>query len=84
MKELIQYLLQHLVLDFEGEITLDTVRAFLREDDSRDARRLLSRLIEDKGVDDMLIVIADCLKEHLSTGITDRVLSEQLSIYAES
>ncbi|MBW2465004.1 MAG: hypothetical protein JRH11_25370, partial [Deltaproteobacteria bacterium] len=65
MRELARYLLSHAILDFEGDITIDQVRQFLRDDDTRAARMLLSRLIEDKGVDDFLIVVADCLKEHI-------------------
>ncbi len=84
MKELIRYLLDNLVIDFQGEITLDTVRSFLREDDGREARQLLSKLIEEKGVDDMLITLADCLKEHIQHGINDKTVREQLTMYAES
>ena len=84
MKELVRYLLENMYLDFQGEITLDTVRGFLREDDGREARQLLSKLMEEKGVDDMLITLADCLKEHIQSGINDRVLREQLAIYSES
>lgn len=84
MKELIKYLLDNLYLDFHGEITLETVRGFLREDDGREARALLAKLIEEKGVDDMLITLADCLKDHIQTGINERVLREQLQMYSES
>ncbi len=84
MKELIKYLLDNLYLDFQGEITLDTVRAFLREDDGREARQLLSKLIEEKGVDDMLITLADCLKEHIQNGISEKTVRDQLSTYSES
>ncbi len=84
MKELIRYLLENIQLDFQGEITLETVRGFLREDDSREARKLLAKLIEDEGVDDMLITLADCLREYLREGINEETVSEQLSIYAES
>jgi hypothetical protein len=84
VKELIRYLLDNLVIDFQGEITLETVRGYLREDDGREARQLLAKLIEEKGVDDMLITLADCLKEHIQSGINDRVLREQLAIYSES
>ena len=61
MKELISYLLQNIQLDFQGDISLDKVRAFLREDDTRDARRLLGKLIDDQSVEPMLITLADCL-----------------------
>jgi hypothetical protein len=84
VKELIKYLLDNLVIDFQGEITLETVRSYLREDDGREARQLLAKLIEEKGVDDMLITLADCLKEHIQTGINERVLREQLATYTDS
>ena len=84
MKELVRYLLDNLYLDFQGEITLDNVRQFLRGDDSREAKALLQKLIEDKGVDDLLITLADVLKEHLRTGVNDQVMREQLSMYSES
>ena len=84
MKELVRYLLDNMYLDFQGEISLEVVRGFLREDDGKDARQLLAKLIEDKGVDEMLITLADCLKEHLATGINDKVVKEQLMLYAES
>lgn len=84
MKKLIEYLLQHIQLDFEGELTLDAVRDFLREDDSREARRLLGKLIDDQGVDEMMIVVADCLKDHIRTGINEKVLEEQLQTYSDS
>lgn len=84
MKELIKYLLDNLYIDFQGEITLDTVRNFLREDDGREARQLLAKLIEEKGVDDMLITLADCLKDHIQAGINEKVIREQLSTYSDS
>jgi hypothetical protein len=71
-------------LDFQGEISLETVRQFLRGDDSREARQLLQKLIEDKGVDDLLITLADCLKDHIRSGVNEDVVREQLTLYAES
>ncbi|MFO0762447.1 MAG: hypothetical protein U0359_38770 [Byssovorax sp.] len=84
MKELIKYLLENLYIDFQGDITLETVRNFLREDDGRESRQLLSKLIEEKGVDDFLLTLADCLKEHIRTGINEKVVAEQISTYSES
>lgn len=84
MKELLKYLLDNLYIDFQGEITLEVVRNFLREDDGREARQLLAKLIEEKGVDDMLLTLADCLKEHVQTGITERTIREQLVMYSDS
>ena len=84
MKELVRYLIDNMYLDFQGDISLETVRNFLREDESREARQLLSKIIEEKGIDDLLITLADCLKEHISSGVSDAVVREQLQMYAES
>jgi hypothetical protein len=84
VKELIGYLLENLQLDFQGDITLETVRGFLREDDSREARKLLARLIEDEGVDSMMITLADCLREYIREGINEETVHEQLNIYSDS
>lgn len=84
MKQLIQYLLENLILDFQGDLTLDMVRDFLRDDESREGRALLAKLVEDRGVSDMMITLADCLQDYLKTGINDEVLREQIRTYAES
>jgi hypothetical protein len=84
VKELVRYLLDNLYVDFQGEISVEKVREFLREDDTREARRLLAKIIEEKGVDDLLITLADCLKDHVRTGITDDKVREQLQLYSDS
>jgi hypothetical protein len=84
VKELIRYLLENMYLDFQGEISLDTVRQYLRGDESRESRILLQKLIEDKGVDELLLTLADVLKDHIRTGVSEEVVREQLSLYADS
>ncbi len=84
MNALITYLIENLILDFQGDLNLDMVRNFLKEDDSRDARLLLSKLVEDRGVSDMMITLADCLHDYLKTGINDEVVREQIRLYTES
>lgn len=84
MNRLIAYLLDNLILDFQGDLTLEMVRDFLREDNSRDSRAVLAKLVEDRGVSDMMIVVADCLRDHVKTGINAEVLAEQLRLYSES
>ncbi len=84
MKELARYLLSNLYLDFQGDISVEKVREFLREDDSREARALLSKIIEEKGVDDLLLTLADCLKDHIRTGVTEETIRDQLGMYSES
>ncbi|MEI7893169.1 MAG: hypothetical protein WCI05_08760 [Myxococcales bacterium] len=84
MKELVRYLLENMYLDFQGEISLDMVRQLLRGDDSREARQLLKKVVEDRGVDELLITLADCLKDNIRTGVSEQVVREQLSLYSES
>lgn len=84
MKELVRYLLDNLYLDFQGDISVEKVREFLREDDSKQARALLSKIIEDKGIDDLLITLADCLKDHIRSGVSEDTIREQLQLYTDS
>ena len=84
MRELVRQLLENAYIDFQGDITIDQVRQYLRDDDSREARALLAKLIEDKGIDEFLVTIADCLKEQMRTGITEDVVRDQLITYSES
>jgi hypothetical protein len=76
--------MENLILDFQGDLTLDMVRDFLRDDDSREAKILLSKLVEDRGVSEMMICIADCLRDYLKTGIKPDVMEEQIRLYSES
>lgn len=84
MRELVRLLLENAYIDFQGDITIDAVRQHLRDDDSREARALLAKLIEDKGIEEFLVTIADCLKEQMRTGITEDVVRDQLITYSES
>lgn len=84
MRELVRYLLENAYIDFQGDLSIDKVRELLREDETREARSLLAKLIDDKGVDELLITIADCLKDHIRSGINEETIREQLSTYSES
>ena len=84
MKRLIAYLRENMILDFQGDLTLETLREFLRDDDSREARALLAKIVEDRGVNDMMIVLADCLLDVAQRAVTDEAIREQLTTYAES
>ena len=48
MNALINYLLDNLMLDFQGDLSVDMVRDFLRDDKSRDADSLRSKIIENR------------------------------------
>lgn len=84
MRELAKYLLQNAYIDFDGGITIERVRQLLRDDESREARALLAKLIEDKGIEDLLVTLADCLKEYIPSGISEDAVREQLVTYSES
>ncbi|GAC1575014.1 MAG: hypothetical protein NVS3B20_24870 [Polyangiales bacterium] len=84
MNELIRYLLENMYLDFQGEISLEQVRSMLRNDGSRDAKSMLEKLTQDAGVDDMLLTLADTLKDYIPQGVNEEVMKEQLHMYSES
>lgn len=84
MNELSQYLLDNIILDFEGEVTTEMVRDFLRRDDSPTSRALLQKIIEDNGIEDLLLAVADCLNDNLATGINTNVIREHLVGYSDS
>jgi len=84
LNQLIAYLRENLLLDFQGDLSLEMVREFLKDDDSRDARTLLAKMVADRGTSDMLIVLADCLLDHVQRSLTDEVVREQLRNYSES
>jgi hypothetical protein len=84
VKQLIAYLVDNMILDFQGNLTLEMVREYLRDDESRESRLLLSKLVEDRGVSDMMITLADCLQDALRSTITEDVVREQIRTYAES
>ena len=84
MNELAQYLLQNIILDFDGEVSAENVRAFLRDDGSAESREVLQKIIEDNGIDDLLLALGDVLKSNLATGIDTSVVREHIVSYSES
>jgi hypothetical protein len=84
VNELIAYLRENLLLDFQGDLTLEMVREFLKNDDSRDAKSVLTKVVADRGVDEMMIVLADCLLDHVQKALSDDVFREQLRAYSEA
>ena len=84
MNQLIAYLMENLILDFQGDLDLDMARRFLKEDESEAAKKLHAKLLADGDVSDMLLVLADCLRDSIRTGITEEVVLENLKTYADS
>lgn len=84
MNQLIDYLRKNLILDFQGDLNLEMCREFLKDDDSREARQLLAKIVQDKGTNEMILILADCLVEAVKDALTDDVMREQLRMYSES
>ena len=83
MKQLAKYLMDRVIVDFEN-IDIEEVRAALRDEDTEESRALLSKLVEDRGIDELAITLADCLKNQLRNGIDEACIEEQLALYSES
>lgn len=84
MNRLIDYLRQNLMIDFQGDLSVAKVRELLAGDDSRDAKAILSKLVADRNVEDMMLVLADCLLEPVQHALGDDLMREQLRMYSES
>jgi hypothetical protein len=84
VNRLIEYLRQHLIIDFQGDLTVGKVRELVAGDDSRDTKVLMAKLVAENKVDDMFLVLADCLLEHVQRSLTDEVMREQIRMYSES
>jgi hypothetical protein len=84
VNRLIEYLRQNLMIDFQGDLSVATVRELLAGDDSRDAKTLMAKLVAEKNVEEMMLVLADCLLEPVQKALTDDVMREQLRTYTES
>ena len=84
MNRLIAYLRQNLMLDIQGDLSLEMIREFLKDDDSRDAKQLLARVVADGGVDDMMLVLADCLMGVVQERLSDEDVHDNLRMYSES
>jgi hypothetical protein len=72
------------MIDFQGDLTVANVRELLAGDDSRDAKTLLAKLVAEKSVEDLFLVLADCLLEPVQRALTDDLMREQLRMYTES
>ena len=84
VNRLIEYLRQNMMIDFQGDLSVAKVRELLAGDDSRDAKNLLSKLVADRKVEDMMLVLADCLLEPVQRALSDDIMREQLRMYSDS
>lgn len=84
VNRLIEYLRQNLMIDFKGDLSVAQVRELLQGDDSREAKALLTKIVADKSVETMLLVLTDCLLEPVVSTLTDDVMRENIRMYSES
>jgi len=84
VNELSQFLLEHLIIDFDGEVDIDNLRSCLRKDASPQARALLEKIVAEGGVEEFMITLADCLMTNISTGITPQVVKDHMVNYSEA
>lgn len=84
MNRLIEYLRQHLMIDFQGDLSIEKVRELLAGDDTRESKALLAKIVKEQNVDSMMLVLADCLLEPVQTALTDDIMREQIRTYVES
>jgi hypothetical protein len=84
VNRLIAYLRENLILDFQGDLTVDKVRELLAGDDSRDAKNLHAKVVSEGKVEDMLLVLSDVLLETVQNALTDDVMRENLRTYMDS
>jgi hypothetical protein len=72
------------MIDFQGDLSVEKVRELLAGDDSRDAKQILAKVTAEKNVEDMILVLADCLLEPVQQSLGDDFMREQLRMYSES
>jgi hypothetical protein len=72
------------MIDFQGDLNVAKVRELLAGDDSRDAKQLLAKLVADRSVEDMILVLADCLLEPVQAALGDDLMRENIRMYSES
>jgi len=84
VNQLIQYMLEHMILDFEGELNQETVQRLLKNDNSPLSRDLRTKLGKDEDVNEFLVVVADCLREYIRSGVTPERVKEQIQYFVEA
>jgi hypothetical protein len=84
VQRLIEYLRKNLMIDFQGDLSVAQVRELLAGDESREAKTLLAKIVAEKSVENMLLVLSDCLLEPVQSSLTDDVMRDNIRMYSES
>lgn len=83
MNELCQFLITKIILDFDTDVDHERLMGFLEDDTSEDGLALKARLTPEK-LDDFLIVLSDCLREYIRTGIDEARVAEQIKLFTDA
>jgi len=84
LNQLIQFLLDHAMLDFDTEVTEDAILRILDSDKSPLARDLKARVTQDRDIGEFLVPLADCLRPYLQHGVTPERVREQVQAWVEA
>ncbi len=84
MEELCRFLIGHMLLDFDGEVDQEAVGRFLAEDDSPLASKLRMHIANNEKFEDFLLVLSDCLREYIGSGVSPEAVQEQIEVYLEA
>jgi hypothetical protein len=84
MDQLVRWLREHLVLDFQGDLDVDSFRQLVGAPSTPVAASLLGKVDDDRAVNDMLLVLADTMIEILDQALTAEVWISRLAVYADS
>ena len=71
MNALINFLIDNLILDFQGDLSMDEICDFLRATTKAAMRSgCAGKLVEDRTTSQMMLTLADCLKNICAPGST--------------
>ena len=84
MDRLIAFLLEHAILDFSGDLSMEMIRDFLKGDESPEGRALMSKVTAQGSTEGMVLTLADCLQEYIRTGVNEKLVREQIKLYTDS
>jgi len=80
---LIAFLLEHAILDFSGDLSMDMIREYLKDDESPEGRALLAKVSAQGSTEGMVLTLADCLQEYIRTGVNEKLVREQIKLYTD-
>ncbi|MBU1240152.1 hypothetical protein KKF84_04175 [Myxococcota bacterium] len=81
MEKLAEYFLEHLILDLEGGLDVKELQKLIG--DTPEGAQLLGVIKDDSDLEEFIVAMTDGLREHITTGITNEILSREFSEYSQ-